>query len=161
VLVFARGVEAARSLGAAFAAGEVGKRYLALVRGVPPEELEIDHPLPAGEDRRGPRVAATTVIRRLEVIGRYALVEARPRTGRLHQIRRHLKHVSCPILGDVNYGKGAHNRACRERYGLSRLFLHCVELRVPHPRGGELVVGAPLPAELEAVLEAMRRAPPG
>ena len=76
---------------------------------------------------------ARTYIRTLEVHGRYALVEAEPRTGRLHQIRRHLKHISCPVIGDVNYGKGLHNRWFREQHGLGRLFLHALRLRLPLP----------------------------
>jgi tRNA pseudouridine65 synthase len=72
--------------------------------------------------------------RRLGIWERYALVEAIPVTGRLHQIRRHLKHISCPIIGDVNYGKGEHNRIFRERFGLHRLALHAYSLRLPHPR---------------------------
>jgi tRNA pseudouridine65 synthase len=96
------------------------------------------------------------VVRR-EVFGRYSLVEARPLTGRLHQVRRHLKHISCPLIGDVNYGKGEHNRLFRERYGLHRLFLHATRLRLPHPaQGGELDIVSPLPADLEAVLQALR-----
>jgi len=73
----------------------------------PPEHVVLDHPIPKapGEDR----VEAQTEFWRRDVFGRYALVEARPHTGRLHQIRRHLKHLSCPLIGDVRYGKGEHN----------------------------------------------------
>lgn len=137
VLVFALSPEAARSLQAAWTEGAAEKHYLALVRGNPPERATIDHPIPRAED--GPRVPAVTEIETLARAGRYALVEARPRTGRLHQIRRHLKHVSCPLIGDVRYGKGEHNRLFRERHGLHRLALHAYMLRVPHPRTGELL----------------------
>jgi tRNA pseudouridine65 synthase len=159
VLLFALDVETARAIGDEFAAGRVAKRYLALVRGIPPERFEIDHALPRDEDKRSPRVEAFTEFERLEVIGRYALVAARPRTGRLHQIRRHLKHISCPILGDVTYGKGAHNRMCRTRYGLGRLFLHAASLEVELD-GARRSFGAPLAVELEAALAAMRADPP-
>jgi tRNA pseudouridine65 synthase len=161
VLLFARNAAAARALGDDFAAGRIGKRYLALVRGVPPERVTVDHPVPSGEERDSPRVAAVTEIERLEVIGRYSLVAARPLTGRLHQIRRHLKHLACPILGDVNYGKGDHNRACRDRYGLHRLFLHATELSLIQPTtGASLVLRSPLAAELDVALGAMRAVPP-
>jgi tRNA pseudouridine65 synthase len=134
VVAFALDEEAAGALGAAFAEGRTDKRYLALVRGHPPEHVVIDHPIPARPD--GPRAPAVTEVRRLGVWERYALVEAVPRTGRLHQIRRHLKHISCPLIGDVNYGKGEHNRLFRERFGLHRLALHALALRVPHPSTG-------------------------
>ena len=62
-----------------------------------------------------------------------ALVVAMPKTGRLHQIRRHLKHLSCPLIGDVKYGKGEHNRWFREHYAFERLALHAAALRFVHP----------------------------
>ncbi len=160
VLLFALSADMAARACASFAAGQAEKTYLALVRGVPPAEMVIDHPLPPGEDSHAPRVAAQTRIVLREVFGRYSLVEARPLTGRLHQVRRHLKHISCPLIGDVNYGKGEHNRLFRERHGLHRLFLHATRLRLPHPvEGGPLDIGSPLPAELEAVLRALRGGP--
>ena len=140
-----------------FAGGHVQKTYLALVRGVPPEEILVDHPLPPGENPRAARVPAQTLLVRREVFGRYSLVEARPLTGRLHQVRRHLKHLSCPLIGDVNYGKGEHNRFFRERHVLHRLFLHATRLRLPHPVfGGKLDITSPLPRELSDVLSALR-----
>lgn len=146
-LVFALSAEAARSLCAAFERGQVEKRYLALVRGIPPEHGVIDHPIPRKPG--GERVPAVTEVRRLAVYGRYSLVEAVPRTGRLHQIRRHLKHIACPLIGDVNYGKGEHNRLFRERYGLTRLALHAASLTVPHPSDGRPIrADAPMPADL-------------
>jgi tRNA pseudouridine65 synthase len=157
VLLFALSPELARKVCESFAAGQVEKTYLALVRGVPAEQGLVDHPLPPGEDPHAPRVPAQTIFVRREVFGRYSLVEARPLTGRLHQVRRHLKHLSCPLIGDVNYGKGEHNRLFRERHGLHRLFLHATRLRLPHPTlGGQLDIVSPLPAELEAVLGALR-----
>jgi tRNA pseudouridine65 synthase len=157
VLLFALSAEVAARVCESFAAGLTEKTYLALVRGVPPEEILVDHPLPPGEDSHAPRVSAQTMIVRREVFGRYSLVEARPLTGRLHQVRRHLKHISCPLIGDVNYGKGEHNRLFRERHGLHRLFLHATRLRLPHPiEGGQLDIASPLPAELAAVLRTLR-----
>jgi tRNA pseudouridine65 synthase len=146
-LLFALDPETARLMSAKFEAGEVEKRYLALVRGIPPEEGVIDHPIPRVED--GPRVPAVTEFRRLATFERHALVEARPLTGRLHQIRRHFKHISHPLIGDVRYGKGEHNRLFRERFGLHRLALHALELAFDHPRTGErLRILAPLPEDL-------------
>src|SRR5262245_4762502 len=153
-LAFALTAEAARALGDAFANGAVGKRYLALVRGVPPDHGVIDHPIPRRED--GPRVPASTEFRRIESFGRYSLVEAIPRTGRLHQIRRHPKHISCPLIGDVRYGKGEHNRLFREQYGLHRLALHASGLEFSHPADSHRVaIEAPLAADMRAALVAL------
>jgi len=153
-LLLALGSEAARLLQAQFEEGTTDKRYLALVRGHPPESGVIDHPVPRALD--GPRVPARTEFRRLAVWERYALIEARPRTGRLHQIRRHLKHIGHPLIGDVRYGKGEHNRLFRETFGLYRLALHAVSLAFEHPESGApLSVAAPLPPDLGTVLASM------
>jgi tRNA pseudouridine65 synthase len=154
VVVFALSSEIAGTLGRAFAAGQVDKYYLALVRGHPPADSVIDHPIPAKED--GPRVPAVTAVRSLGTWGRYALCEARPLTGRLHQIRRHLKHIACPIIGDVNYGKGEHNRLFREQHALDRLALHAFRLVLPHPESGApLTVSAPLSGSFADCLRAI------
>jgi tRNA pseudouridine65 synthase len=154
LVLFALDREAARAFAEAWPAAD--KRYLAITRGHPPEHLMIDHAVPKAPGE--PRVPAITEIWRRETFGRYALVEARPHTGRLHQIRRHLKHVSCPLIGDVRYGKGEHNRLFRERFGLHRLALHATALRVPHPDGGELAVACELAPDLAAALAAARAA---
>lgn len=148
VLLFALSSEVAAALGHAFSERLVRKFYLALLRGVPEEEAIIDHEIPKKEG--GPRVEAQTAYRRLGVAGRYSLVEAMPRTGRLHQIRRHFKHISCPLIGDVKYGKGEHNRHFRDNFNLHRLALHSHGLALAHPTTGvPLELHAPVPEDLE------------
>jgi tRNA pseudouridine65 synthase len=142
-VLFALNENAARILNRSFADRSMEKRYLALTRGHPPEHGLIDHPIPRapGEER----VPAQTEYVRIGTFERYALVVAVPKTGRLHQIRRHLKHVSCPLIGDVRYGKGEHNRLFREQYALDRLALHAAALRFVHPTTGQrITVRAPL-----------------
>jgi tRNA pseudouridine65 synthase len=152
-IVMATTPESARMLCQAFAERRVEKRYLALTRGRPPDG-EIDHAIPRSED--GPRVAAVTRVRCVAMAGRYALVEAIPLSGRMHQIRRHLKHVSCPIIGDAKYGKGEHNRHFREIHGLHRLALHASDLGFAHPRTGEWLRFSVAPSgELLACLQAL------
>ena len=154
VLLFALSAEAARAVGALFEAGTVEKRYLALVRGNPPDRALVEHPL-SQEDDKPPQDARTEVVT-LARYGRYALVEAIPQTGRTHQIRRHLKHLSCPIIGDVRYGKGEHNRFFRTEFGLHRLALHAASLTLTDPATGDRVtVRAPLPEELARTLAAL------
>jgi tRNA pseudouridine65 synthase len=161
VLLFALDASCAAALGRRFEAGEVHKTYVALVRGVAPEDLVIDHPVPKAET--GPRVPAITALCRLatsEPLGpaarRFSLVEAKPRTGRLHQVRRHLKHAGHPIVGDVNYGKGDINRFFRDRYGLYRLALHAAELAFEHPfTRVTTTISAALPEDLRVPLERM------
>jgi tRNA pseudouridine65 synthase len=163
VLLFARGADAARQWSQAFEAGGVGKRYLALVRGWPPERGEVDYPLardPELPSAGQPRVAALTRFRRLRTFewpfsvgdrhatSRYALVEVEPVTGRRHQIRRHFKHIAHPLVGDTTHGKGAHNRAVAQWLGTTRLWLHASRVELP----GGLVIEAPAGAEWASLL---------
>jgi tRNA pseudouridine65 synthase len=155
VLLFALSAEMASALGKQFEAGTVDKKYLAVVRGHPPESGEIDHPLTRQRDDRewkGERSSeeaqtALTRYRRLASIelpiavdrypgSRYALVEAEPLTGRRHQIRRHLKHIAHPIIGDATHGKGVHNRFFAEHFACPRMLLACTQLAFTHPISG-------------------------
>jgi tRNA pseudouridine65 synthase len=154
IVVFALDADAARAFADAWP--DADKRYLAITRGHPPEHLVVDHPIPRAPGE--PRVPAITEIWRRDTFGRYALVEARPRTGRLHQIRRHLKHVACPLIGDVRYGKGEHNRLFRTAHGLHRLALHAASLEVRHPDGGTLQVTCVLPDDLAGAIASCREA---
>ncbi|HEY6464137.1 MAG TPA: pseudouridine synthase [Polyangiaceae bacterium] len=155
-LLFARSREAAAVLGGALQEGRVEKRYLALVRGTPPDEGVIDHAIPRSEGAE--RVAAVTRFRRVarSPVDRCSLVLAQPETGRLHQVRRHLHHISHPIVGDVNHGSGAINRHYRAAYGLHRLALHARSIAFDHPTTGVRVfVAAPVPADLARALDAL------
>ncbi|HVK62911.1 MAG TPA: pseudouridine synthase [Polyangium sp.] len=152
VLVFALASESARVFCEMFEEGRVEKHYLALVRGVAPEAGTIDHPIPRREG--GPRVPASTSFRRVWRGEHLSLVDAEPHSGRLHQVRRHMKHISHPLIGDANYGKGALNRAYRERFGLARLALHARSLGFVHPwEGKPITFEAALPEDLRAPFE--------
>jgi tRNA pseudouridine65 synthase len=165
LVVFGRDPGAAAHLAWQFRLGLPRKRYIAWVRGRPPEFGVLDHPVPRAKD--GPRLPARTAWCRHLLHAGYSLVEAAPRTGRYHQIRRHLKHMSAPILGDVRYGDGRHNRRVRTEYGLHRLALHAFQLVLDHPvTGRRLDLRAPVPPDLATALEswcpgALDHLPPG
>ena len=127
---------AAATLAKAFEEGKIEKRYLALVRGTPPAEGVVDYPIPKAEGK--PRVPAVTRFRTVarSPVDRCSLVEAFPETGRLHQIRRHLRHIDHPLIGDVAHGSGQINRHYRATYGLHRLALHPSFLAFVHPVTG-------------------------
>jgi tRNA pseudouridine65 synthase len=155
-LLFARTREVAATLGRAFDEGRIEKRYLALVRGTPPDAGVIDHPIPRSEG--GPRAAAVTRFRLVarSPVDRCSLVEAMPETGRLHQVRRHLHHIHHPLVGDVNYGSGEINRRYRATYALHRLALHAQLLAFVHPvTSAPVAVRAPLPEDLAPALAAL------
>ncbi|MBB3048751.1 tRNA pseudouridine65 synthase [Litorivivens lipolytica] len=152
VLLFALNSEVARRLGEQFSAQQIHKRYLAIVRGYAPEQGLIDHALSEELDKMTDRRAqqnkpaqpAVTEYRRLAIVElpvcverypqtRYSLVDAFPKTGRKHQIRRHMKHIAHPIIGDAKHGKGVHNRFFKTEFDCHRLLLACVEMRFKHP----------------------------
>ncbi|AVR89096.1 pseudouridine synthase [Thauera aromatica] len=87
---------------------------------------------------------------------RYALLELVPETGRRHQLRRHLKHIAHPIIGDATYGKGRHNRLFQQLFGNTRLLLACTALGLRHPVSGALLqFQAPPAPDFAAVLAAL------
>ncbi|MDQ3030884.1 MAG: pseudouridine synthase [Myxococcota bacterium] len=153
VLIMALDPECAGVLSAAFREGRVEKEYVALVRGALTEPGRVDHAIPSHVG--GERVDAITDYAPLAIAReRYTLVRAWPRTGKSHQIRRHMKHLSRPLLGDTTYGDGKENRAMREQIGLHRLALHASSIAFPDPESGERVeASAPLPDDLRAPLE--------
>jgi tRNA pseudouridine65 synthase len=169
VLLFGLTPEVARVLAAQFEGQEVGKRYLAVVRGWPEAAGRIEQPLDDPEadspGRRAPRPACTDY-RRLATVelpvavtryptSRYALLLVRPHTGRRHQIRRHCAHIRHPLIGDTTHGEGRHNRFFRDRFGLSRLLLHAWRLECPHPvTGAPMRIEAPPDADWERLLAA-------
>ena len=130
------------------------KTYLALVRGqVQEDEFTVDRAL---KDDRGRMKEAQTRFRILASSPdpRCSLVEARPKTGRTHQIRRHLVGLSHPILGDSKHGDTRENRRWRENWGLPRLALHCRSIAF-QPFDTPVEITAPLPADLRGLLQQM------
>jgi tRNA pseudouridine65 synthase len=155
-LVFARDRDTAAALCRSFEEGRVEKTYLALVRGEPPAEGTIDYAIPKKDG--GPRVPARTRFRlvRRSPVDRCSLVHAMPETGRLHQIRRHLRHINHPLVGDVKHGSGPINRHYRATYSLTRLALHAQSIAFEHPVTRERVsVTASLPSDLADPLRAL------
>ena len=157
-LCFARTRQAAAILGESFESRQVDKRYLALVRGEPAASGTIDHPIPRSVEggAGAPRVPAVT---RYELVARStvdrcSLVLAIPETGRGHQVRRHLRHLGHPLVGDVNYGRGEINRRYRAEYGLHRLALHAHAIAFEHPvTRATVAVTAPMPDDLGLPLD--------
>lgn len=163
VLLFALDAQTAAHLGAALEAGDpMHRTYLAVVRGWPPASGLLDHPLKRmRDDARPGRTEVQPAQTRWRTLAHYALpcadrafshtrcalVELEPLTGRRHQLRRHLKHLAHPIIGDATHGKGPLNRTLAPLLGEPRLWLHAHRLVLTHP-----VVGKPL--QIEAPLDA-------
>ncbi|MDP4733335.1 MAG: pseudouridine synthase [Limnohabitans sp.] len=164
VLVFALSADVARTLGQAFETGEgLHKTYRAIVRGWPLPEGLIDHALKRmPDDMRSEREEVQTAQTRYATLRRgelpiaqgqfpslrWAEVQLQPLTGRRHQLRRHMKHIAHPIIGDATHGKGPLNRAVAEHQGVQRLWLHAESLDLHHPICGQrLRLASPLPSE--------------
>ncbi|GIQ70972.1 RluA family pseudouridine synthase [Xylanibacillus composti] len=169
VLAVAKNPYAHQQLSIQFQERRVKKSYRAIVHGVPhPQEGSIDGPI----DRRAPgdyvRIVrpdgapAVTGYRVMVTIGAFSLVEVKPQTGRTHQIRVHMRHIGCPIVGDKLYGFDCMELANGERskddwgmgYPIERHALHAATLSFLHPEDGrEVTYEAPLPADMQALLD--------
>jgi tRNA pseudouridine65 synthase len=166
VLVFALDADTARLMGQAFESGQgLQKTYRAMVRGWPADAGLIDHPLKRmPDDMRTERLEIQPAQSRFATLRRFELpipqsqqgfdstrcaeVALEPLTGRRHQLRRHMKHIAHPIIGDATHGKGPLNRTVAEHIGCNRLWLHAFELRLNHPIDHSiLLVHAPLGKE--------------
>ncbi len=135
---------------AALASPETRKIYLVGARGVTPSKGSITREL----REEGALLPARTRYRRLAVTSGHSVLRVIPEPGRAHQVRRHLAAVGHAVLGDDRYGHAPTNRFFEEKNGLDRTFLHCVRIEIDHPTGGaHLVLEAPLPGDLRAVLE--------
>lgn len=173
LLLFALHPDIASQLSQSFENREIEKCYCAIVRGFTKTDETIDHPLKEiavfkqqqkQADQKEAK-ASVTHYRRLEQYelpfsdgrfptSRYSLIELKPETGRKHQIRRHLKHISHPIIGDVKYGKGEHNRLFQECFSSNRLLLAATGLSLKHPVSGEtLKLTCPLESSFENTLQ--------
>lgn len=142
--------------------GKIEKLYLAIVSGCPDEaEGVIDAPIALraeGSPERCVRDDGAPSVTRYKVVEqfrqqddiRYSLLELSLETGRTHQIRVHLAHIGCPVLGDALYGSPASGLICRQA-------LHAASLKFKHPVTGEPVeIDAPVPNDMEECLDSLR-----
>ncbi len=164
-LLIAKKRSALRVLHELLRSNKVDKRYLALLAGSwDRRRAEVDAPLLKNMLQGGERIvrvdaggkAALTRFRLLECFEKATLVEARPVTGRTHQIRVHAAYLGHPILGDEKYGNARANRDFRER-GLRRLFLHAQSLRFRWPgEKQDRHIEAPLEPGLQRLLSELK-----
>ncbi len=152
VLLFGLNSEIANLLCLQFENKQVEKSYLAIVRGYLTGKAQIEYPLKVQLDKVADKFAQVDKVAQQAVtdyVGlctvempyavkkykttRYSLVRLIPHTGRKHQLRRHMKHIFHPILGDTQYGDLHQNRALTEHTGIRRLMLHAESLIFTHP----------------------------
>ena len=117
----------------------VHKTYLAIVVGVPQKSGVIKSALKRRDGRVEQAVTNYKLIGSCEIGAGFeaALIEVAPRTGRFHQVRRHLKSIGHPILGDAQYGNKRVNEFAAKSYAVNRSLLSAVAIRLRHPRSGQ------------------------
>ncbi len=164
VLLFALEKDVEIAMHQKFMKGEVEKKYLAVVRGYSPDQMEIDYPL---LKENGMMQEAFTEFKTLEraeleiplgkhATSRYSLIEAKPTTGRMHQLRKHFAHIFHPIIGDRKHGCNKQNRFFKEQWDMTTMLLHASSLRFKHPITEEDVyISASVQDEFKRVMKLM------
>jgi len=142
----------------------VDKHYLAIVRGYTPPELEIDYPLAKENGTLQDAQTKFVTLQQAEMpfaIGkhetsRYSLVKANPKTGRMHQLRKHFAHIFHPIIGDRPHGCNKQNRYFKEHLEMNTMMLHALSLRFVHPvTEQQITIIADVQPEFKRMLDLM------
>ena len=161
-LLFAKSPEANSKMQKCFAENEVAKTYLAIVRGFTEDTGIIDYPLKTDDGKFQEASTHYKTLVKTEVnlpygkhsTSRYSLVEVKPQTGRMHQIRKHFAHILHPIIGDRPHGCNKQNKLFKERWNMSTMLLHSSSLEFTHPFSGESInIQAPLSPEFTRMLK--------
>jgi len=176
VLLFALDREIAKIMSQSFRDNLVQKEYIAIVRGYTESKGEIDHPLKQMLDTKLQKEngitkeeqEAQTGYERLATVelpypvsrypvARYSLVKLLPKSGRKHQLRRHMKHIFHPIVGDTKHGRGEHNSLFREKFDCHRLLLHAQKVVFEHPVSKKpLNIAAPMDQVFEDLFKVFK-----
>lgn len=165
LLLFAFDKETEVAMQQQFMNGEVQKKYLAILRGYAPDQLDINYPLAKENGTIQEAFTAFVTLKRAELdiafgkhpTSRYSLVEASPATGRMHQLRKHFAHIFYPIIGDRKHGCNKQNKFFKETWEMTTMLLHASELSFVHPANGKhLHLKAPVHAEFSRVMELMK-----
>lgn len=164
ILLFALDKQIEIAMQQQFSDNKVNKSYLAIVRGYTPDAEDIDYPLRKENGVLQEAFTAYETLSRAELAvsfgkhdtSRYSLVEVKPTTGRMHQIRKHLSHVDHPIIGDTTHGCNKQNKLFREKWEMTTLLLHACKLSFTHPVTNEQVfIEAPVNTEFNRIMDLM------
>lgn len=147
---------------------ETDKKYLAILRGFTPDAMDIDYPLAKENGTMQDAFTSFSTLQRAEVAvafgkhqtSRYSLVEATPKTGRMHQLRRHFSHILHPIIGDRTHGCNKQNKFFKDQWDMTTMLLHASELAFTHPITKEKIhLKAGLHDEFKRVMDFMKMEP--
>lgn len=163
VLIFAKNPESNSKLSSLFEKREVTKEYLAIVRGFILDEGEIDYAI-TNEEKTQEALTHYKCLQRFEInvpcgkhsTSRYSLVELSPKTGRFHQLRKHMAHIFHPIIGDRPHGCNKQNRLWKHEFGMDNMMLHASTLNF-EIEGFSYSIESPLSPEFLKAQEFLRR----
>lgn len=162
ILVFGLIKEMDSALQTLFMEQQIDKTYLAFVRGYTQDEGTIDYPLRKENGTLQEAVTHYKTIARAEIdipsdkhsTSRYSLVEVKPETGRMHQIRKHFKHIFHPIIGDRPHGCNKQNKLFVEKFNMNTMLLHAQKIAFVHPVTQQnITIEAPLQSEFIRTME--------
>lgn len=147
VLLFALKPELVAPIQAQFAESKIEKVYWAILRGWTDDEGLIDYALTNDAGKTQEAITAYKTLERTEVLvpfgkhdtSRYSLVEAYPKTGRMHQLRKHFAHILHPIIGDRPHGCNKQNKLFLEKWQMNTMLLHAKTLAFEHPVSHEKI----------------------
>jgi len=164
VLLFAKDKETNSLMQQAFANRFVQKSYIAIVRGYTDENGTIDYALTNDRDQTQDALTHYKTLDKTEIAissgtfptSRYSLVELRPQTGRMHQLRKHMAHIFHPIIGDRPHGCNKQNRFFKQQFEIMTMLLHAQSLTFIHPVSkSEINISAPIQAEFQRMISTL------
>jgi tRNA pseudouridine65 synthase len=164
VLLFAFEKDVEIAMHKQFQKAMVEKKYLAILRGYAPEQMDIDYPLAKENGNIQEAFTSFKSLQYTEIAvpfgkhetSRYTLVEASPKTGRMHQLRRHFAHIFYPIIGDRKHGCNKQNKFFKEQFEFTTMLLHASEIAFTHPVSSDQVkLKATIQPEFKRAMELM------
>lgn len=140
------------------------KTYLAIVRGHTADQGTIDKPLLNDSGKLQQALTLYKTLQKAEIevahgahsTSRYSLVKVTPRTGRMHQIRKHFNHMRHPIIGDRPHGCNKQNKLFKEKWSMNTMLLHSAKLEIQMDPQQDLIVRAPIPAEFDRMMGVLK-----
>ncbi len=168
ILLFSLNAEVHKAISSQFEAHTIEKEYIALVRGYAPPEGLIDYDLTDNSGKVQKAITEYENVRELEIpvpstsgqhpTSRYSILKVRPRTGRFHQIRKHLAHIMFPIIGDRPHGCNKQNKLFKERWGKMTMMLCATSLKFHHPvYNRDIHVQCSLSADFKSTLKLLNQ----
>jgi len=165
ILIFALSSDANKQLSLQFANRQIDKEYEAIVRGWTPVGDTIDYALVNEKGVSQEAITTYETLQQFEInlpngkfeTSRYSRIKLSPKTGRMHQLRRHMSHIFHPIIGDRPHGCNKQNRLWKQKFEMDTMMLHAKRLAFTHPyTKNEIKIKAPYFDEFIRVMDILK-----